>query len=78
MAGANDVQVGGDHYKVGAGQIQLWDLIYPMGWDPFQKDIIWYVHRFKLKNGVVDLKKARHLIDKLIEIEEAKTKEITT
>jgi hypothetical protein len=30
------------------------------------------VERYRLKNGVDDLKKARHFLDKLIELEEAR------
>ena len=35
-------------------------------------NIIKYVCRYKDKNGIEDLKKARHYIDLLIEIEESK------
>jgi hypothetical protein len=34
-----------------------------------------YLTRWKNKNGVEDLKKARHFIDKLIELEAAKADE---
>jgi hypothetical protein len=71
---ANDVQVGGDHYRLN-GKYQIWDLVVDMGWDFFQGNIISYVHRFRLKGGTDDLRKARHYLDKLIEIEEAKKSE---
>ena len=43
------------------------------GLDFLQGNIIKYVCRFRLKNGVEDLKKARHYLDCLIEREERGT-----
>jgi hypothetical protein len=67
MAGANDKQVGGTHY---AGELQHWDLVELYGWDYFQAQIIKYLMRHKLKNGLEDLKKASHFLDKYIEIQQ--------
>jgi hypothetical protein len=71
---ANEVQVGGDHYRAN-GKYQIWDLVVDMGWDFFQGNVISYVHRYRQKGGVDDLRKARHYLDKMIEIEEAKKSE---
>lgn len=69
-AGANAVQVGGDHYK--AQPIQPWDYILANGLGFLAGNVVKYVSRFDKKNGVEDLKKARHYLDKLIESEQAK------
>lgn len=67
---ANSTQVGGDHYKT--KPIQPWDYIIANGLGFCEGNAIKYISRWREKNGVEDLKKARHYIDKLIEIEEAK------
>ena len=60
-------QVGGDHYKDLAIQpfefIELNNLGYGAG------NVVKYICRYKTKGGVDDLKKARHYIDLLIEVE---------
>lgn len=67
MAGhANDRQVGGEHY--GGKSLQHWDLVDYYGWDYFQGQIIKYMMRWRDKNGMEDLKKARHFLDKYIEL----------
>ena len=75
---ANERQVGGDHYKHGSGE-EHWDRIWRMyGPGYFVGSITKYVERYPRKNGVEDLKKARHFLDKLIELEthkESNTKE---
>ena len=65
---ANDVQVGGDHYKGKA--IQPWDYIAAQNLGYFEGNIVKYVSRWKVKGGLDDLRKARHYLDKLIEISE--------
>jgi hypothetical protein len=67
---ANEVQVGGQHYK--SKGIQPWDAIHAWGLGFFSGNVVKYVARHREKNGVEDLKKARHYLDKLIEIMEAK------
>lgn len=62
---ANDTQEGGAHYKGKA--IQPWDYIVSNGIGYLEGNVIKYVTRYKDKNGVEDLKKARHYLDKLIE-----------
>lgn len=68
---ANERQVGGSHYKTGGEE--HWDRVARLGLDYFQGQITKYVERWKKKNGLEDLKKARHFLDKYIEIESAKT-----
>ena len=74
-APANERQVGGDHYRKiaqvsGAQQHwdRMWDL-YREAW--FVGNITKYVERYRSKDGVQDLEKARHYLDKLIELEKA-------
>ena len=62
---ANDRQVGGTHY---AAEIQHWDWVYINQLDYFQGQITKYVARWKNKGGVQDLHKARHFLDKYIEL----------
>ena len=67
---ANSHQVGGSHYSK-HGDLQHWDIVAYFGLDYFQGQITKYVMRYKDKGGVADLKKARHFLDKYIEILEA-------
>jgi hypothetical protein len=67
---ANDRQVGGSHYKTGG--LQHWDLVEMFGWDYFQGQITKYLMRWRKKNGLEDLEKARHYLDKYIEVERGK------
>ena len=60
-------QEGGDHYKKLA--IQPVEYIHKNGIGYFEGNVIKYVTRWRNKNGVADLKKARHYIDLLIELE---------
>lgn len=62
------VQVGGSHYKGMA--IQPMQYSMANGFDALQHTIIKYVSRFRNKNGIEDLRKARHAIDMLIAHEE--------
>jgi hypothetical protein len=66
---ANDTQIGGLHYK--GVKTEHWDYAFDHQFDFFQYQITKYVERWKLKgNGVEDLKKARHFLDKYIEVME--------
>ncbi len=67
---ANDIQIGGDHFKR-FGDIQPWDIVVAWDLGYFEGNIVKYVSRWSRKNGVEDLKKARHYLDKLIEVVEA-------
>lgn len=61
-------QVGGNHYK--DMKIQPTEFIMANGLGFAEGNVIKYVSRYKNKNGVQDLKKARHYLDMLIEQEE--------
>ena len=67
---ANDHQVGGSHYKDRA--IQPWDFIIANDLGFLEANVVKYVTRYKAKNGIKDLEKARHYLDKLIEVETAR------
>lgn len=64
---ANNVQVGGTHYK--SKSIQPWDYVAANGLGYFEGNVIKYVTRYKDKGGVADLEKAKHYLEKLIEVE---------
>lgn len=68
---ANDTQVGGGHYNK-YGKFQPWDAFWLWNLNPFQANIMSYVVRYRDKGGIQDLLKARHYIDKLIELETAR------
>lgn len=56
-------QVGGTHYQ---SKIETWDFIAANKLDYFQGNVIKYVVRYKDKNGIEDLEKAKHYIEKMI------------
>ena len=64
---ANDIQVGASHYK--DKSVQPWDYIASNNLGYFEGNVVKYVTRWKDKGGVEDLRKARHYIEKLIELE---------
>jgi hypothetical protein len=67
MSEANKTQVGGGHYK---GQpIEHWDFVLMHNIPYMEAQIIKYAMRWRSKGGLDDLRKARHFIDKLIEVE---------
>ena len=63
---ANEVQVGGDHYKKNA--IQPWDYIVSNDLGYLEGNVVKYVSRWKDKGGRQDLEKAKHYLDKLLEV----------
>jgi hypothetical protein len=52
------------HYTQG---IEMWDYAYSQGLDFFEGNVIKYVTRWKHKNGIEDLYKAKQYLDRLIE-----------
>lgn len=62
---ATSHQVGGDHYR--NMTIQPIDFIMANGLGFCEGNVVKYVTRYPFKNGVEDLKKARHYLDMLIE-----------
>ena len=67
---ALETQEDGNHYTKLAIQPMEYSMKNKL--DPLQHTVIKYVTRFRDKNGLVDLKKARHCIDMLIEMEYGK------
>ena len=64
---ALDTQIGGNHYR--NFEIQPIEFIHKNNLSYIQGNVIKYVCRYRDKNGIEDLKKARHYIDMLIEFE---------
>lgn len=65
MSDANNTQVGGTHY---AGAYQHWDLVVAAGLNYFEGQITKYVLRHRFKNGLQDLQKAAHFLQKYREV----------
>lgn len=65
--GALSTQEGGDHYRT--LNIQPVEYIHANGIGYFEGSVIKYVTRWRSKNGIADLRKARHFIELLIELE---------
>jgi hypothetical protein len=70
MSDAKQEQVGGSHYLM--MKIQPIEYIHRNGLGFIEGCVIKYVSRWRNKNGVEDLRKARHFIDLLIEMEEGR------
>jgi hypothetical protein len=66
---ANERQVGGDHYK-GDGE-EHWDRVIRLKLNYLEGNITKYIERARKKNGIQDLLKAKHYLEKLIEEVEA-------
>jgi hypothetical protein len=58
-------QVGGDHYT--KHKIMPWDIIDEYGLDFYAGNAIKYILRAPDKNGVEDLEKAKHYLERMIE-----------
>lgn len=67
----SEIQIGGNHYS--KYKIQPTEFITRNGIPFIEGNIIKYVCRHKDKNGIEDLKKAKHYIDLLIQYEYNKT-----
>jgi hypothetical protein len=72
---STDIQIGGKHYKEMV--IQPIDFITSNDLSFIEGNIIKYICRHRSKGGLDDLKKAKHYIDILMEIEYVE-KTITT
>lgn len=83
MSEANSVQIGGEHYKADADKarraaivakitkgepLEHWDIVFLMGWDYFQGCATKYIHRYRGKNGVQDIDKGIHFMQKMREL----------
>lgn len=63
--GANGKQVGGDHYRT---QFQHWDFVESIGMGYLEGCATKYLDRYKSKNGDLDLEKAGHYVEKVLEL----------
>jgi len=63
-------QVAGNHYK--DQPIQPVEYIHANAIGYFEGNVIKYVSRWRKKNGIADLEKAKHYIELLIELESRK------
>lgn len=68
---ANDIQVGGNHYKK-YGDLQPWDVITAWNLGYLDGTALKYIARWRDKGGINDIKKAIHFLEKFIEVEENK------
>lgn len=64
---AFESQIGGSHYK--DLKIQPAEFIYVNNIGYIEGCVIKYISRYKAKNGLQDLEKAKHYIELLIELE---------
>jgi len=62
---ANARQIGGTHY---ATPIQHWDVVIANEIPYLEAQILKYVMRWRTKDGLDDLKKAEHFLQKLMEV----------
>lgn len=62
---ADDIQVGGEHYKAG---YQHWSLVADTGMGYFEGQISKYLSRHNKKNGLQDVEKSGHFALKLLEL----------
>ncbi len=69
---ANDRQEGGEHYR--RTDIQPWDIVAMFALDFFEGNVLKYLLRRK-GDRLEDLQKARHYLDKKIELIEAERRE---
>jgi hypothetical protein len=67
ITNALNVQEGGDHYKSKAIQPVVYIHANKLGF--CEGNVVKYITRYKEKNGIEDLKKAKHYIELLIEME---------
>jgi len=67
MTSPLDVQVDGNHYK--QMKIQPVEYIHANGIPYLEGNVIKYISRWRNKNGIADLEKAKHYIELLIELE---------
>ena len=65
MTKANDMQVGGDHYR---SSLQHWDVVSTWNVPYLEGCASKYVSRWRKKNGLQDLEKALHFTNKLREV----------
>lgn len=70
---ANNKQIAGSHYK---SPMECWDYILANDLGYLEGTAIKYITRWKKKNGVEDILKAIHFLEKLVEVEKNKQKSV--
>lgn len=66
---ADAKQIGGTHYKAA---VQHWDFVHQCLRDRYMEgQVTKYITRWRLKHGTQDLEKAKHYLEKLIEMHHA-------
>ena len=65
---ADEKQEGGRHYKKVPNVYQHWNVAVALDWGYLVGAITKYLWRYKDKDGIEDLKKAKHFLEKLIEV----------
>lgn len=68
---ANERQVGGSHYKTDGEGEEHWDRVIRLKLNYLEGNITKYIERARKKNGLQDILKAKHYLEKLIEEVEA-------
>jgi len=68
---ANEKQEGGNHYKK-YGDLQPWDVVIKWNLGYLEGTALKYIARWRDKNGIEDIKKAIHFLEKLVETEQEK------
>ncbi len=68
---ANEKQEGGTHYKK-YGDLQPWDVVIKWNLGYLEGTALKYIARWRDKNGIEDIKKAIHFLEKLVEVETSK------
>lgn len=63
---ANDRQVGGDHYAAGKS-LQHWDIVEDHQVPYLEGNATKYMSRWHKKNGIQDIEKSLHYLDKIME-----------
>jgi len=61
----NEIQVGGDHYQ---SSVQHWDFVAKNNIPYHEGNATRYLSRWRRKNGVQDLEKSLHYVDKIISL----------
>ena len=70
---ANNKQIAGTHYSK-YGDLQPWDVVIQWNLGYLEGTALKYIARWKDKNGVEDILKAIHFLEKLVEVEKQKQK----
>ena len=68
---ANNKQVGGKHYSK-YGDLQPWDVVVQWNLGYLEGTALKYIARWRDKNGIEDIQKAIHFLEKLVEVEKQK------